>query len=314
MASPNTAGQQLADLYGKSFGYLSASDLSMWLNPQALISALNLNPQAATKAVNQALAMISSRLTNVWDLRPEFLLADTVAPQLTCTVDAVTGAINGTKIVYPGTNFITPPQIAVVANGAGANGAVSATVSPTIIATLDLLERGIRYNQPPNISFVGDGAGATATCTIDKCGRILTLTLLTGGQGWTKPPQVVFTPVDGAGFGAVAVANLQYGQISALHIDTPGAGYATAPSLVVSGGQVSDPRYPKMVMLASIYAVRILVGNAANISEEQQAAFKMGDELILEMLNGGAGMPLIPASKSIRSGLTLVKDSFNMLG
>ena len=308
----NTAGQQLADLYGKSFGYLSAADLAMYLNPQQIISALNLNPQLAVKAVPQALAMISSRLTNLWNLRPEFMLSDTVAPQLTCTVDG--GAIDTATIVYPGTNYIAPPQIQVVANGAGANGAVSAIVSNTVVASLELLERGIRYNFPPVISFVGDGAGATATCTIDKCGRILSVTLLTGGQGWTKPPQVVFTPVDGAGFGAVAVANLQYGKITGLNIDDPGAGYAQAPALVVSGGQIADPRYPKMVMLASLYTVRVLLASGANISEMQEGFFKMADELMMEFLNGGAGMPLVPASQSIRSGLSLVKDSFNQLG
>lgn len=312
----NTAQDNLDSLLLLNFGYVSAADLILWCDQQLIISALNRSPSSVQKAVNAAIALVSDKLRNVYDLSQELARQDTVAPSATATIDAQSGEVTEASILGAGTNFTAVPTV-VVTNAAGDPGTgaeITAEVSDSVITKIELLKGGAHYRQPPVISFIGSGTGASATCTLDKFGHIISIELVSGGTGWAEFPQIVFTPVDSFGFGAAAAAQVQFGKLTGLVVAAPGSGYAAAPSLSFEGGQLADARYPSLVMIISINAIRMLMGNAEGVSDVMIANFKMADALIDDMRAGLDSLPLYGATRLVKSTTELVQDKFRQLG
>lgn len=63
---------------------------------------------------------------------------------------------------------------------------------------------------------------------------LATITVMTGGSGYTSTPTVTFT--GGTGTGASAVAVLQDGALIGITLVTAGSGYLTAPTIGFTGG------------------------------------------------------------------------------
>lgn len=70
---------------------------------------------------------------------------------------------------------------------------------------------------------------------LDDLDPVLTVAVTNGGTGYATAPTVVFTPVSG-GSGAVAVATVVGGVVTAVTVTDSGSGYAVAPAVSFTGG------------------------------------------------------------------------------
>ena len=107
----------------------------------------------------------------------------------------------------------------------------------------------------------GGGEGASATATIGGLGgqgatfravlgvanstgaatadQIASVVVLNGGQGYSTPPVIVFTPVSG-GTGAVATCAVLDGVIISVTVTVPGTGYSVAPTVSAATNRVTN--------------------------------------------------------------------------
>jgi FtsP/CotA-like multicopper oxidase with cupredoxin domain len=88
----------------------------------------------------------------------------------------------------------------------------------------------------------GGGSGATATANVDLVtGQVVSVALVNRGNGYVRPPGIIFT--GGGGFGAAAEATLAVnGRISTITLTSPGSGYTSAPTVTIG-----DTREVKIV-------------------------------------------------------------------
>ena len=115
-----------------------------------------------------------------------------------------------------------------------------------------------------NVAWVGSayggGFGATATAVVGGLGgagailtavlgvpnttgaatddQVASVTIVDGGQGYTTPPVIVFTPVSG-GTGAVATCAVLDGKISSVTVTIPGTGYLAAPTALAATDRIT---------------------------------------------------------------------------
>lgn len=75
----------------------------------------------------------------------------------------------------------------------------------------------------------GGGSSAAATATLNQDGGIASVTITSGGSGYTGAPAVVIT---GVGTGASLTAAVTAGAVSSVVVVTPGYGYQTTPANV----------------------------------------------------------------------------------
>ena len=66
--------------------------------------------------------------------------------------------------------------------GYGASGNVQ--VTDGVVTGISITNAGYNYVGPPHIQILGDGAGAKATCTISDAGVIASVTIVSGGSGY----------------------------------------------------------------------------------------------------------------------------------
>jgi hypothetical protein len=66
--------------------------------------------------------------------------------------------------------------------GYGASGNVQ--VTDGVVTGISITNAGYNYVGPPHIQILGNGAGAEATCTISDAGVIAGVTIVSGGSGY----------------------------------------------------------------------------------------------------------------------------------
>lgn len=79
-------------------------------------------------------------------------------------------------------------------------------------------------------------AGYGTNCAPD--GSLIVVKVTSGGTGYTSEPTVTIAPPPSGGIQATATAttaDLATGKLSSITVDNPGAGYATAPTVVITG-------------------------------------------------------------------------------
>ena len=106
----------------------------------------------------------------------------------------VTGLITGLAIEQQGRNY-TEEDVNIIISGGGGQGATGvATVNQFgEVSSITLTNEGEFFETPPLIQLIkGGGSGATAEAFINL-GKITNIDLLTGGGGYTTPPEVIFT-------------------------------------------------------------------------------------------------------------------------
>lgn len=91
--------------------------------------------------------------------------------------------------------------------------------------------------QTPTVSFSGGGGtGAAGTAVMD--GRVTSISMLSGGNGYTVAPDVEITTAAGdvTGESATATATVSGGKITGVTVTDAGTGYTRQPIISFSGG------------------------------------------------------------------------------
>ena len=106
----------------------------------------------------------------------------------------VTGLITGLAIEEQGRNY-TEEDVNIIISGGGGQGATGVANVNQFgeVSSITLTNQGEFFETPPLIQLIkGGGSGATAEAFINL-GKITNIDLLTGGGGYTTPPEVIFT-------------------------------------------------------------------------------------------------------------------------
>jgi len=106
----------------------------------------------------------------------------------------VTGLVTGLSIEQQGRNY-TEEDINIIISGGGGAGATGVANVNQFgeVSSITLTNQGEFFEDPPLIQLIkGGGSGASAEAFINL-GSITNINLLTGGGGYTTPPEVIFT-------------------------------------------------------------------------------------------------------------------------
>ena len=106
----------------------------------------------------------------------------------------VTGLITGLAIEQQGRNYTEEDVNIIISGGGGQGGTGVAAVNQFgEVSSITITNEGEFFETPPLIQLIkGGGSGATAEAFINL-GKITNIDLLTGGGGYTTPPEVIFT-------------------------------------------------------------------------------------------------------------------------
>lgn len=172
----------------------------------------------------------------------------TTQAAITATLDG-TGRINGYVFTNRGTGYTSLPTAGawsplatsgtapVPVADLGTYPTAEATYSGGRITEIHLTSDGTAWlNAAPTITISnGNGAGATATTNLTAAatGVLSTVSVVSGGTGYTTPPAVAF--VGGGGSGAVATATVVGGVVRSISIVNPGKDYSSPPIVTFTG-------------------------------------------------------------------------------
>jgi hypothetical protein len=140
------------------------------------------------------------------------------------------GVVSRILIVDGGTGYTSQPSISIVGGeGTGATGSASVR-GP--IKTISVDTGGESYTSEPSISL-SSGTGAVAQAIVSD-GRIISIAIISAGQGYTTPPIVT---IQGDGFGAIARASIDRtgenaGRVTSIEIINRGIGYTQGQTII----------------------------------------------------------------------------------
>lgn len=198
----------------------------------------------------------------------------TMANVLSSFLYGNTGPAQLIRVITSGNNFVTVPEIGVVAN--------TRIKEAGIIGRIDIVSGGTGYANGDFIQFINGpysfGYGANANVTVNATGTIIGVTLLpqagqiTGGSGYDQnylPSANVWTSTGSnanlqvtslLGFGGTFLpANSTLGAIEKITITNRGADYATAPVIDLTGlGDGTAQAYSNIVSGIVTYPGRYL--------------------------------------------------------
>lgn len=130
-----------------------------------------------------------------------------------------------------------------------------------------------------------------AMATSQLTGAAVSGLLITNpGSNYISAPVISIT--GGGGAGATATAVLTNGAVTGFVITAPGAGYTSAPDVAFTGGAGADTREVVLVKLASILAVRNILGNAQSVSDKTMTDFMWCDKTLKDIRGGQANLVL----------------------
>jgi hypothetical protein len=102
-----------------------------------------------------------------------------------------------------------------------------------VVGSVVITDGGLGYINPPSITFSTFSGVTTpsATATVTKS-FVSYFNIVSGGSGYTYPPQVSVT--GGGGTGCTAVATVANGQVTAINVITEGTGYTSNPYVTIT--------------------------------------------------------------------------------
>ena len=101
---------------------------------------------------------------------------------------------------------------------------------------------------PPIIKFFGGGGvGATANPVVDVNGNLIAVDIVSGGFGYTSPPQVQVLDPCNIGSGAVLQTEIENGVVVKVIVRDSGQGYLPPPQTV--------PQYPAVIELVGVTVI-----------------------------------------------------------
>ena len=145
-----------------------------------------------------------------------------------------TGQVVGVTILDPGWGYTSLTNANVTISGGtllgnpGRNLVLTANSANFTVSRIQRTNAGSGYVSDVDLDFTG-GGGSGAQSRAQVRGPIAAVALVSGGTGYTAPPQVQF--VDAFGVGAAPLTTTLSASVTSLRIVDPGVGYQTAPTL-----------------------------------------------------------------------------------
>ena len=183
-------------------------------------------------------------LTTTYIIEPQITYS---APGYTATARTLASTADWDDVIYGDGRFVTTEASGTVTN----YSADGITWADAGALTGNFAWTGVAY---------GGGFGATATAVVGGLGgegavleavlgvpnttgaatadQVASVNIIDGGQGYTTPPVIVFTPTSG-GTGAVATCAVLDGKISSVTVTIPGTGYNTAPTVSAATDKIT---------------------------------------------------------------------------
>ena len=116
----------------------------------------------------------------------------------------------------------------------------STSINPTIQDDIQRTGLGLQYYKciPPEIIITGDGTGAKAIPIIsNNNGRLLTVSVVDPGRGYSYPPEITILDNTNFGVGARLKSTInQNGNIDSIYVVDPGDGYCLTNLVGILGG------------------------------------------------------------------------------
>jgi len=185
-------------------------------------------------------------LTTTYIIEPKLAYAD---PGYTATARTLSATASWTDLAYGDNKYVA------IASGPSTTTAFS--TNGTTWANAGAMPASANWSDV----VYGGGEGSTATVIIGGIGgrgailqavlgvpnttgaatqdQVASVTIIDGGEGFTTPPVIVFTPVSG-GAGAVATCTTLNGAIATVTVTVPGSGYNAVPTVSVATDRVTD--------------------------------------------------------------------------
>ena len=142
--------------------------------------------------------------------------------------DIFDGVLSNFEILNTGSGYLTPPTITITSGG-GTGAAV--TITQMVLTNVTVNNTGFGVTVVPSISVIspiGSGVSVSALMGIGS------VNVVGFGSGYTMPPGIAVTAVDGiTGSGASVTAGLGLTS-SNITVTNAGTGYSSIPSIVVS--------------------------------------------------------------------------------
>lgn len=271
---------------------------------------------------------------------------DAVSPVCENNIIFVRGPDNGTGGAYPASKAEYSPTMGAklnqLFNGSfeyNTSAVATATLSGNTVASISITNGGKNYSGTPTVTLTGGGgSGATATATVDGTGVVTAVNVTAAGSGYTSAPAVVFSggggtpagwtnstlgtytlaPFAGTGITPVApkaTAIASGGVVSSLFIESPGAGYATAPTVVFTGGGFTSTAVATATLGSEGGAGVLTISNGgAGYTSNPTVSFTGGTSgNALQITNAGTGNLNVYQTLACRPGKQVIfKTNVNM--
>lgn len=105
----------------------------------------------------------------------------------------ITGLITGLSIEEFGRNYTENDVNVVISGGGGSNATGVATVNRFgEVSRILLTNPGEFFETSPIVQLIGGGGGGASAAAYIDLGKITQIELLSGGSGYTNPPQIIF--------------------------------------------------------------------------------------------------------------------------
>ena len=157
-------------------------------------------------------------------------------PELTI----VNGSISGTTlpVTEGGSGYTTAPQVYVDEptgeNGIRAN--LEAVIENGVVVQINVLNPGQGYETTPRSAIIDPAGAQVLDVQVDGTGRVISIELLTGGDGYLDVPSVyIIDNRENGGTGATATASIFNGRITDINVTNFGTGYSAdnPPTIVI---------------------------------------------------------------------------------
>ncbi|AIX17954.1 structural protein [Synechococcus phage ACG-2014b] len=149
------------------------------------------------------------------------------------TLSKTFGPITSITISNAGQDYDAASPPSASITGGGGSGATAEVVVNGSVSSISVDTGGSGYTSSPLVSIVGGGgSGASATAIITK-GSVSNILITSGGTGYTSQPEI--TIVGGGGTGATGTASVR-GPIKSVNLSSAGSSYISSPTVTVSSG------------------------------------------------------------------------------
>ncbi len=170
----------------------------------------------------------------------------------------VAGGIAQPLVTAGGSGYAATGTTATVGGGGGSGATLAVTVVNGVVTGLTVTAPGSGYTSNPTIAISGSGTGATATCTYCKSGGIASVSVVSGGGGYSSTATTAYA-IDtqgGTGSGATLGVSVSNGVVAAAAPTAAGTGY-THPAVAIQPGTGSGAKATATVTGGAIVSIAV---------------------------------------------------------